>query len=212
MSGLRKTNSGLRGEPDLVDELGRHQIGDSWLDTQRIHQVERRTANRSPPRRSAYVSPSGPADRCGRRSSSATSRAHSPRRRLRWTHMLRTVRSAHRVRQVRARSLRRRTGYRPPCRRSYWASSPIDGSGPSNPVISAAASESRSGARAMVCAPGTRAQRTLILGSVGDQHQQGRLRNHREEVGQHRLADLVDPMRILDDIDGWRTRGTMTRP
>ena len=27
----------------------------------------------------------------------------------------------------------------------------------------------------------------------------GVLRNHREEVGQHRLADLIDPVRILDD-------------
>ena len=44
-------------------------------------------------------------------------------------------------------------------------------------------------------------QRASILGSVGDQHQRGRLRDHGEEIGQHRLADLIDPMGVLNDID-----------
>ena len=45
------------------------------------------------------------------------------------------------------------------------------------------------------------AERPLVLGAVGDQHQRGRLRDHREEIGQHRLADLIDPMGVLNDID-----------
>jgi hypothetical protein len=44
-------------------------------------------------------------------------------------------------------------------------------------------------------------ERPLILGAVGDQHQRRRLRDHREELGQHRLADLIDPMGVFDDID-----------
>ena len=44
-------------------------------------------------------------------------------------------------------------------------------------------------------------QRSLVLGAVGDQHQRGCLRDHREEIGQHRLADLIDPMGVLNDID-----------
>jgi hypothetical protein len=42
---------------------------------------------------------------------------------------------------------------------------------------------------------------TLILGAVRDQHQRGRLRYHREEPGEHRLADLVNPVRVLDNKD-----------
>ncbi len=44
-------------------------------------------------------------------------------------------------------------------------------------------------------------QRPLVLGAVGDDHQRGRLRDHGEEIGQHRLADLIDPMGVLNDID-----------
>jgi len=42
-------------------------------------------------------------------------------------------------------------------------------------------------------------QRTLIFGAIGDQHHRRRARNHGEEIGQHRLADGIDPVRILDD-------------
>ena len=47
----------------------------------------------------------------------------------------------------------------------------------------------------------TRLRRPRVLGAVGDQDQRGGLRDHGEEVGQHRLADLVDPVRVLDDVD-----------
>ena len=82
-----------------------------------------------------------------------------------------------------------------------WPSPPTEGSGPSSSVISAAVSESLSGARAIVCAPCTRVNAPAIFGAVGEQHQRGRLRDHRKEVGQHRLADLIDPMGVLNDID-----------
>ena len=42
-------------------------------------------------------------------------------------------------------------------------------------------------------------QRSLILGAEGDQHHRRGARNDGEEVGQHRLADRIDPVRILDD-------------
>ena len=44
-------------------------------------------------------------------------------------------------------------------------------------------------------------ERPLVVGPVGDQHQRGRLRDNRQEIGQHRLADLIDPMGVLNDID-----------
>ena len=42
-------------------------------------------------------------------------------------------------------------------------------------------------------------QRSLVLGAGGDQHHRRGARNDGEEVGQHRLADRIDPVRILDD-------------
>ena len=42
-------------------------------------------------------------------------------------------------------------------------------------------------------------ERALIFGTVGDQYQCGRLRD--QEIGQHRLADLIDPMGVLNHID-----------
>ena len=75
----------------------------------------------------------------------------------------------------------------------------MDGSGPSSSETSAAVSESPSGARAIVCVPCTRVSAPSYSGREVIEHQRGRLRDHREEVGQHRLADLIDPVGILDD-------------
>ena len=40
-------------------------------------------------------------------------------------------------------------------------------------------------------------QCAFVLGAEGDKHQRRRLRNHAQEVRKHRLADLVDPMRVF---------------
>ena len=45
------------------------------------------------------------------------------------------------------------------------------------------------------------AQRAAIFGAIGDQHQRRCLRDHRDELGDHRLADLINPVRVLDHID-----------
>ena len=42
-------------------------------------------------------------------------------------------------------------------------------------------------------------QRSLVFGAGGDQHHRRGARNDGEEVGQHRLADRIDPVRVLDD-------------
>jgi hypothetical protein len=42
-------------------------------------------------------------------------------------------------------------------------------------------------------------QRSRIFGAAGDQHHRRRLRNDREEVGQHGLADRIDPLGVVDD-------------
>src|SRR5271166_3810359 len=83
----------------------------------------------------------------------------------------------------------------------FWPSAPTEGFGPISSETSAAVSESFSGARANGLSTGHPAQRAPILGAVGDQHQRGRLRDHREKPGQHRLADLVNPVRVLDNKD-----------
>ena len=44
-------------------------------------------------------------------------------------------------------------------------------------------------------------QRAPIFGSIGDQHQRRRPGDHRKEPSQHRLAYLVDPVRVLDNKD-----------
>ena len=44
-------------------------------------------------------------------------------------------------------------------------------------------------------------QRSLVFGAGGDQHHQLGPRDHREEVGQHRLADRINPVHILDDVE-----------
>ena len=43
-------------------------------------------------------------------------------------------------------------------------------------------------------------ERTAILRPVGDQHQRRSLRNHRHEIGEHRLTRRVDPVCVLDDV------------
>jgi hypothetical protein len=53
-------------------------------------------------------------------------------------------------------------------------------------------------------------QCTAIPGTVGDQHHRAGMRNHRDELGQHRLADIIDPMHVLDDIHG-RSRTSQGR-
>ena len=42
-------------------------------------------------------------------------------------------------------------------------------------------------------------QCSLVLGAGRDHHHRLGLRDHREEVGHHRLADGIDPVRVLDD-------------
>ncbi len=42
-------------------------------------------------------------------------------------------------------------------------------------------------------------QRALIFGAGGDQRHRWDARNDGDEVGQHRLADRIDPVRVLDD-------------
>ena len=43
-------------------------------------------------------------------------------------------------------------------------------------------------------------QRPFVFGAGGDQHHQLAARDHGEQVGQHRLAGRIDPVRILDDV------------
>ena len=42
-------------------------------------------------------------------------------------------------------------------------------------------------------------QHSFVFGARGDQHHRRGARNHGEEVGDHRLADRIDPVHILDD-------------
>ena len=42
-------------------------------------------------------------------------------------------------------------------------------------------------------------QRSVVFGAGGDQHHRRGARDDGEEVGQHRLADRIDPVRVLDD-------------
>ena len=84
---------------------------------------------------------------------------------------------------------------------------PTEGSGPEqlgNQCCSFRITQRRKGD---ALSTGHPAQRPSIFGAVGDQHQRGRLRDHREELGQHRLADLIDPVRVLNDIDRWGVAG-----
>ena len=76
---------------------------------------------------------------------------------------------------------------------------PTDESAPSSSVTNATVCESLSGARAMLCAPGHSAQRAPIFGPIGDQHQRASLGDHAEKIGQHRFADRIDPMCVLND-------------
>ena len=41
-----------------------------------------------------------------------------------------------------------------------------------------------------------------IFGPVGGDHQRRGLGDDRDEVSEHRVADVVDPVRVLDDVDG----------
>ena len=142
---------GPRGEPDLIDQLGRRPSRRRRDQCPARSAAQGRTASRSPPRRSACAWPSGRAGRCARRWSPATWRARSPRQPLPSTRVgAAAARAARRARPVRARSPRRRTDYRRPSRRSRRPSAPTEGSGPSSSATSAAVSESLSGARAIV--------------------------------------------------------------
>jgi hypothetical protein len=44
-------------------------------------------------------------------------------------------------------------------------------------------------------------ERSAILGTVRDQHYRPRLGNDGEETSEHGLADLIDPVGVLDDVD-----------
>ena len=107
-------------------------------------------------------------------------------------------RAVRRVRPVRARSPRRRTGYRRLCRRS---SGPVHRQ--RGPARAAPRSVLRfldhSAAQGHGLCTGDLGQCAVIFRTIGDQHQRGCLRDHHEELGQHRLADLIDPMGILND-------------
>jgi hypothetical protein len=54
---------------------------------------------------------------------------------------------------------------------------------------------------------GNARQRSLELGPVGEQKHRLGLRHHRHEVGEHRVADIVDPVHVLDDVDSGRRPG-----
>ena len=45
------------------------------------------------------------------------------------------------------------------------------------------------------------AERPAVLGPIRDEHQRTRVRYHRGELGNHRLADLIDPVRVFDDVN-----------
>ena len=109
---------GLAGEPDLIDELGRHQVVNDRFDAQHGQQVqaEPRADHRRRAQRAFRLRVE--ADRCARRWSPATWQAHSPQQPLPSTCMRRAPRAAHHARPVRARSPRRKTDYRRPSRRS----------------------------------------------------------------------------------------------
>jgi hypothetical protein len=48
--------------------------------------------------------------------------------------------------------------------------------------------------------PGHRRQRAAVFGAIGDQHHRVGVRDHGQKVGQHRLADFVDPVGIFDQV------------
>jgi hypothetical protein len=53
-------------------------------------------------------------------------------------------------------------------------------------------------------------KRTTVFGTGCDEHQRRRLRDDGEDLGHHRLANLIDPMHVLEDVDrrfGLRQRG-----
>ena len=55
--------------------------------------------------------------------------------------------------------------------------------------------------------PGDNRQRTRILGPVDDQQRRPHSGHHRREVGEQRLADAVDPLHILDEVNRRRGAG-----
>ena len=163
-------------------------------------QARAQSESRSPPPRSACVwLRVEPVDARGDRRLQRGRHTHL--RSLRSRGMRPLPRAAPRARPGRARSPRRRTDYRRPARRS---SVPLRR--PRDPRPSSYRNQ-RCGFRiaqrpsAIVCAAMHPRQCAFILGAGGDQHQRRRLRDHGEELGQHRLADLIDPMGVLDDID-----------
>ena len=109
---------GLSGEPDLIDELGRHQVINDRFDAQRGQQVE--AEPRADHRRRAQRA-------FGFRVEPVDARGDGRLQRGRHTHLgslcrrhvcAAAPRAAHRARPVRARSPRRKTDYRRPSRRS----------------------------------------------------------------------------------------------
>ncbi len=73
---------GLSGEPDLINELGRQQIGDDRFDRPAPSVGRGRTASRSPPLRSRCAWPAGRDGRCARRWWPAAWQARSPQQPL----------------------------------------------------------------------------------------------------------------------------------
>ena len=192
---------GLPGEPDLIDEFGRDQVVNDRFDAQRGQQVEaepradhRRRAQRAFGFRVEPIDARGDGrlQRGGHTHLSSLCRRHV---------CAAAPRAARHARPDRARSPRRKTDYRRPCSTIVWPSCADRGVRPEqlgDQCCGLRIAQRRKGDRLRTVHP---RQRPLVFGTVGDQHQRGRLRDHREEIGQHRLADLIDPMRVLNDID-----------
>ena len=109
-------------------------------------------------------------------------------------------RQAPPARRDRGPSPRRRTGSRQRARQRLSPEPPPRGRHPAAPRPTLRHAHHSVDARAIVCAPEIRVKAPLVFRAVGDQRHRRGARNYREEVGQHRLADIVDPVRVLDDI------------
>ena len=80
------------------------------------------------------------------------------------------------------------------------ASSPTEGSEPSARRATPQC-PNRSAGQALSSAHRQPRQRPPVLGAEGDQHHRRDVRDDGEEVGEHRLAHLVDPVHILDEVE-----------
>ena len=183
-------------QPHLVDEFRLDRAASTSGSTPTPSAVRCRNATRSPPRRSELLLAAG--SRRSMRAAMAACRvagtatsATSPSR-----VGAAVAHAAHRVLPGRGRSPRRKTGCRQPGRRRVAARPATDGSAPSNSASTPCFRivQRRKGNRLRA---GSLGQPTRVLGAVGDQHHRRGLRDHRQEVGQHRFADLVDPLRRL---------------